>query len=585
MTRRRRYLFWGGSVFTLVTVLVMLVPLVTQGASQYADPAFTAQWQSVESTIPNFWGPLSTARDGQAEPYVEGTYGGQVGSRLVQYFDKARMELTNPATGKVTNGLLTVELTTGTLQLGDNTFQQYPGAGIGIAGDPGQPGPTYASLGELPPSNPQTTGSVSLVFNVTTNSFTSGTPSTDPNAVFSSYLSDPSGRFGQNIPKAFTDFLAKIPGGALPALGYPISAPFMASITVNGTANVPVIIQAFQRKVLTYTPSNQSAFQVEFGNIGQHYYQWRYIVLTGAGATASAAACSTATFTPTSTGTATATPKGTLTPTATTTPICVPYVAPTVCATATSTPGTGVATSTPTATVGIGTPFPTDAAFGNVCATSTPSGTSTPTVTTTPTITSTPDATGTTIAGTATSQANDTATAQANSTGTASARANGTSTASAQTSTANAPANGATSTAAAAAATLNAQNASAQTRTAATITAVALTGTPPIPVAPTRKTGPDLIGTATAAAKTATAGATQTAAAKTATVQMIGMMSSTSTPIPTSVPMSTPTSTPAPTATLTDTQQATATALQVVASICPGPCKPAASTAPKLSSP
>jgi len=505
MTRRRRYLFWGGSVFTLVTVLVMLVPLVTQGASQYADPAFTAQWQSVESTIPNFWGPLSTARDGQAEPYVEGTYGGQVGSRLVQYFDKARMELTNPATGKVTNGLLTVELTTGTLQLGDNTFQQYPGAGIGIAGDPGQPGPTYASLGELPPSNPQTTGSVSLVFNVTTNSFTTGTPSTDPNAIFSSYQSDPSGRFGQNIPKAFTDFLAKIPGGALPALGYPISAPFMASITVNGTANVPVIIQAFQRKVLTYTPSNQSAFQVEFGNIGQHYYQWRYIVLTGAGATASAAACSTATFTPTTTATATATPRGTLTPTATTTPICVPYVAPTVCATATSTPGTGVATSTPTATVGIGTPFPTDAAFGNVCATSTPSGTSTPTVTTTPTVTSTPDATGTTIAGTATSQANDTATTQANSTGTASALANGTSTASAQTSTANAPANGATSTAAAAAATLNAHNTVAAGITIATETAVALSGMPPIPIAPTRKTAATVTPTATPTKPAATA--------------------------------------------------------------------------------
>jgi hypothetical protein len=29
--------------------------------------------------------------------------------------------------------------------------------------------------------------------------------------------------------------------------------------------------------VLSYTPTNAPAFQVEMGNIGQHYYQWRYV--------------------------------------------------------------------------------------------------------------------------------------------------------------------------------------------------------------------------------------------------------------------------------------------------------------------
>jgi hypothetical protein len=28
--------------------------------------------------------------------------------------------------------------------------------------------------------------------------------------------------------------------------------------------------------VLTYNPNNDPAFRVEFGNIGQHYYKWRY---------------------------------------------------------------------------------------------------------------------------------------------------------------------------------------------------------------------------------------------------------------------------------------------------------------------
>src|SRR5207248_2825743 len=37
-----------------------------------------------------------------------------------------------------------------------------------------------------------------------------------------------------------------------------------------------VLIQAFERRVLTYNPANSPAFQVEMGNIGLHYYDWRY---------------------------------------------------------------------------------------------------------------------------------------------------------------------------------------------------------------------------------------------------------------------------------------------------------------------
>jgi LPXTG-site transpeptidase (sortase) family protein len=37
-----------------------------------------------------------------------------------------------------------------------------------------------------------------------------------------------------------------------------------------------VLVQLFERRVLTYTPSNQAAFQVEMGNVGRHYFTWRY---------------------------------------------------------------------------------------------------------------------------------------------------------------------------------------------------------------------------------------------------------------------------------------------------------------------
>jgi len=37
-----------------------------------------------------------------------------------------------------------------------------------------------------------------------------------------------------------------------------------------------VLVQVFERRVLSYTPSNPASFQVEMGNVGQHYYAWRY---------------------------------------------------------------------------------------------------------------------------------------------------------------------------------------------------------------------------------------------------------------------------------------------------------------------
>jgi hypothetical protein len=58
-----------------------------------------------------YWGPHQISA-----PIYEQFDGG---TRLVQYFDKSRMELNNPCTGNrldpffVTNGLLTVELVSG----------------------------------------------------------------------------------------------------------------------------------------------------------------------------------------------------------------------------------------------------------------------------------------------------------------------------------------------------------------------------------------------------------------------------------------------------------------------------------------
>ena len=140
----------------IVLVAVVAIALVTlsigaQAASGFADPAFQTQWQTGEAVTPNFWGPLETAKDGQQEPYKDASGG----SRLVQYFDKGRMELTN---GAVTNGLLATEIIKGQVQIGDNTFQPLAPPNIAIAGDASNPAPTYAGLASQGGGPPQADG-------------------------------------------------------------------------------------------------------------------------------------------------------------------------------------------------------------------------------------------------------------------------------------------------------------------------------------------------------------------------------------------------------------------------------------------
>jgi len=253
----------------VVTALIAWVSIPADASSDFANPAFRAQWTAGEAVTPNFWGPLSLARDVAPEPYTEGTGG----TRVVQYFDKARMELTNPSTNAVTNGLLAKELITGQLQLGDNTFSQGSPAGIPVAGDPDNLGPTYASINAnktmlLDPSGSATGTPTTKALNSagTLGSFTNAM--SDANTVIAAFDSTTS----HNVPKAFADYRNK---AGLLTIGLAISEPFWSNVKV---ANVQkdVLIQAFERRTLTYTASNQPAFQVEFGNIGQHYYTWRY---------------------------------------------------------------------------------------------------------------------------------------------------------------------------------------------------------------------------------------------------------------------------------------------------------------------
>jgi hypothetical protein len=262
---------------------------------KYAAPNFQRVWERTDKAVAEgrltqprtwLWGPqpISAAH---REPYSNSPEG----SRLVQYFDKSRMEINNPANGQVTNGLLVVELITGKLQVGDAAFTDAAPAEQAVAGDPTEAnpqGPTYASFRSVAyPVNtakaPNRTGQT-----VTATLRRDGSVGDDPAlARYGVQLASYDGGLGHNIPRVFTNFFAQrglvYEGSyrqgqvidAIFAVGLPISEPYWARVKVGGVEK-DVLMQAFERRVLTYTPGNPAGFQVEMGNVGQHYLRWRY---------------------------------------------------------------------------------------------------------------------------------------------------------------------------------------------------------------------------------------------------------------------------------------------------------------------
>ena len=266
MGRMSRRAVLRGGAGTALGALIAEVRAPVGAAAGFADPAFAAQWRAGEAIAPNFWGPLSTATGAVEEAYREATGG----RRLVQYFDKGRMELTN---GVITNGLLAKEIITGKMQIGNESYEDRPAPAIPIAGDPDNPGPTYAAFGGpasgLLRTAPARLGGGVAVTLATDGTVAAGNPSPGSGLTAISTYDDTT---KHNVPQAFAQYRDK---AGMAAIGFAISEPFMTTVKVGGIAK-SVLVQAFERRVLTYTESNSPAFQVEMGNIGQHYVRWRY---------------------------------------------------------------------------------------------------------------------------------------------------------------------------------------------------------------------------------------------------------------------------------------------------------------------
>lgn len=265
----------------------------------FDNPAFNSLWYRsdlpvLQSKVSRglLWGPQQIRK--LQEPYKEDTGG----YRIVVYYDKGRMEINNPsgdpnAPGYVTNGLLVKEMITGAVQLGDNSYRfTSPATNVTLAGDPFQSNssaPTFASLTKLATVNNNNHVAKNTGATVTQTLAQDGTTATDSSlGQYKVTLSDYNASTGHNVANVFSNFFAQTgtinvngqytTGTLMDAnalIGFPLTDPYWVKTKLAGKTQ-DVLVQAFERRVLTYTPSNPKGFQVEMGNTGTDYWQWRY---------------------------------------------------------------------------------------------------------------------------------------------------------------------------------------------------------------------------------------------------------------------------------------------------------------------
>ena len=299
---------------TLAALALSLVPLFT-GTASAAEPGnnhFTRTWQRTDYPVAELivsrtwmWGP--EGRTGlMTEEYLESPGG----ERTVQYFDKSRMEITHPngdsnSIWYVTNGLLVVELITGKMQVGDNAFEQRLPAAVPVAGDGDDPtGPTYSTFGQLLDAPPKGVGEL-YVERVSRSGAVTVDQSLRTQDVAGAHYDEVT---GHTIAEPFWFFMnssglvyengrfldSLMFRDPLFATGRPITEAYFANVKIAGVYQ-DVLMQCFERRCLTYNPANATdqsididaigllsdasrfgGWTVEAGNVGIHYYDWRY---------------------------------------------------------------------------------------------------------------------------------------------------------------------------------------------------------------------------------------------------------------------------------------------------------------------
>lgn len=284
--RTARYL---ALVLCLLAVLPGLQALERNALSApsegFASPRIHAVWERDDGPVASgkvkrawMWGPGPFYTD--YEPLT----GGPEGNHLVQYFDKGRLEINAPNADPnspwyVTSGLLVKEMVTGAAETGDGNLYKIGPARVPVAGDNVPGTATYAHFTHLTDRAPSLAGrTLDRNYYLRPNG---------PDAEVTGGLNQPvpillpryEEASGHNWAGPFWDYVnaANRPGNFdwLYTLGYPLTEPYWIIVPINGQQTT-VLVQLFERRTLTFNPANPPETQVEMGNVGRHYWQWRY---------------------------------------------------------------------------------------------------------------------------------------------------------------------------------------------------------------------------------------------------------------------------------------------------------------------
>lgn len=294
--------------FLTVFLGIVDAPVANAQVVAQLDANMDATWKRTDLYVAQgsisrswMWGPQ--AFNIRLEDYEGAPAGGQVttaGKRLVAYYDKSRMEINNPNGNRadkyfVTNGLLVKEMISGKRAFGDNkTISYIPSSIIPVVGDGSlylNRAPTYASLLGVTSLRPEQNRAESRLNQIVTSYIDVNSTSVRDDLQYIKYdvknvYYDTV--FGHNVPKVFWDFMnsrgdvlengQRLDGPVVDWLfstGYPITEAYWTTGRVNGVEK-DILFQCFERRCFSYTPSNPDGFKVEMGNVGRHYYSWRY---------------------------------------------------------------------------------------------------------------------------------------------------------------------------------------------------------------------------------------------------------------------------------------------------------------------
>lgn len=310
--------------WSLLAVLLLLALAAGWQAEQVAantppdESAFQRIWELTDGAVANgsiertwYWGPAP--RTTLDEAYIEGVNG----ERRVQYWDKGRMEISNPNDDSaspwyVSSGLLPLEMIAGRIQIGDTRMERRDAAEIPIAGDPdpltNPDAPTYADFffvttvfldSRLQPITNDPIGPIAADSAAPPRFGDLVAEAIDANgevvrvpelaaAYPGTRLVHYDGVLSHNIPQVFWDFLQEIEQAPINGeerqdlvvdwlylVGHPASEPYWVRTNVDGVPQ-DLLVQVYERRVLTYNPTNAPPWHIEMGNVGQHYFLWRY---------------------------------------------------------------------------------------------------------------------------------------------------------------------------------------------------------------------------------------------------------------------------------------------------------------------